>query len=261
MPKTAAVSIKGDVAKGFSYAEVLRKARSHIKMEDLQIEAPKIRKGLNGATIIEISGPECNDKAQRLADKLQEILREDKAAITTPTIKGELRLVGLDESISKEEIKWAIEEEGGCENKDIRIGEIIRTRRGMGTVWVKCPLKAAITIAKKKKIKVGWTVVGVTLLKARPLQCFRCWHYGHVKNNCRSQIDRSKCCFRCGKEGHNVATCKNVIKCVVCESLNRESAHRVGSIRWEGIKLKPPQVVDPPQQADSVRKTDTEMAE
>lgn len=105
MPKTAAVSIKGDVEKGFSYADVLRKARSHIKMEDLQIEAPKIRKGLNGATIIEISGPECNDKAQRLVDKLQEILREDKAAITTPTNKGELRLVGLDESISKEEIK------------------------------------------------------------------------------------------------------------------------------------------------------------
>lgn len=47
-------------------------------------------------------------------------------------------------------------------------------------------------IANKKKIKIGWTIVGVTLLKARPLQCFRCWHYGHVKDRCRSQIDRSK---------------------------------------------------------------------
>lgn len=134
MPKTAAVSIKGDIKQGFSYAEALRKARSQIKMEELQIEAPRIRKGLNGATIIEISGPECNSKAQRLADKLQEVLKDEKAAITTPTIKGELRIVGLEESVSKEEIGWAIEEEGGCERKDIRIGEIKRTRRGMGAM-------------------------------------------------------------------------------------------------------------------------------
>lgn len=40
MPKTTAVCIKGDTKQGFSYAEVLRKARSQIKMEDLQIEAP-----------------------------------------------------------------------------------------------------------------------------------------------------------------------------------------------------------------------------
>jgi len=184
-------------------------------MEDLQIEAPKIRKGLNGATIIEISGPECNNKAQKLADKLQEILQEDKATITTPTIKGELRLVGLDESISKEEIKWAIEEEGGCDKNGIRIGEIKRTRRGMGVVWVRCPLKAAIAISKKKKIKVGWTIVGVTLLKARPLQWFRCWHYGHIKDNCRSQVDRSKDCFQCGKTGHSIAACTNAVKCVL----------------------------------------------
>ncbi|EFN66610.1 hypothetical protein EAG_05607, partial [Camponotus floridanus] len=166
-----------------------------------------IRKGLNGATLIEISGPECNVKARKLADKLQEVLREDNAAITTPTIKGELRLVGLDDSISKEEIKWALEEEGGCDKQDIRIGEIKRTRRGMGVAWAQCPLKAAVDIAKKKKIKIGWTIVGSTLLKARPLQCFRCWHQGHVKDNCHSQIDRSKCCFQCGKEGHGVATC------------------------------------------------------
>ncbi|EFN67291.1 hypothetical protein EAG_00382, partial [Camponotus floridanus] len=163
MPKTAAVSIKGDEKQGFSYAEVLRKARSQIKMEEFQIEAPRIRKGLNGATIIEISGPECNEKAQQLASKLQEVLKEDKAAITTPMIRGNLRLTGLDESIGKDEIGWAIEEEGGCDNKDTRIGEIRKTRRGMGVVWVQCPLKAAIEIAKKKKIKVGWTIVGVTL--------------------------------------------------------------------------------------------------
>lgn len=88
LPKTAAMSIKGDTKQGFSYAEVLRKARSQINMEDLQIEASRIRKGLNGATIIEISGSECNVKAQKVAFRLQEVLKEDKAAITTLIIKG-----------------------------------------------------------------------------------------------------------------------------------------------------------------------------
>lgn len=248
-PKTAAVSIKGDVKSGFSYAEVLRKARTQIDMDELEITAPKIRKGLNGATIIEIAGPECQNKARLLADKLQEVLREDKAAITTPTIKGQLRIVGLDESVGKEEIGWKIAEEGKCEIKEIRIGEIRRTRRGMGTVWLQCPLGAAITIADKKKIKIGWSIAGVTLLKARPLQCYRCWHYGHVKDNCRSPTDRSKCCFQCGQDDHGVKACKNSIKCMVCADLGLEHSHRLGSVKCEGVKARP-------SNADTVRRAD-----
>lgn len=168
LPRTAAVSIKGDVKKGFSYADVLRKARTQIKMNDLHIDAPRIRKGLNGATIIEISGPDCGDKARQLANKLHEVLSEDKAIITTPTIRGDLRITGLDESIDKEEIGWAIGEEGCCESKEVKVGEIKRDRRGMGVIWIRCPLKAAIQVAKKKRIKIGWTIVGVTLLKRDP---------------------------------------------------------------------------------------------
>lgn len=181
-------------------------------------------------------------------------MREDKAAITTPTIRGELRIVGLDESIEKEEIRWAIEEEGGCGNKDIRIGEIRKTRRGLGIVWVQCPLKAAIEIAKKKKIKVGWTIVGVTLLKVRPLQCFKCWHHGHVKDQCRSNVDRSKCCFQYGREGHNAAMCNNAVRCAICTDLGKENAHRVGSIKCEGVKMKG--IV-----SSSERRTDSNTAE
>lgn len=185
-------------------------------MEDLDIEAPRIRKGLIAPRLLRSLA--LNALVRHRNYKLQ----EENAAITTLTIKGDLRIVGLDELIGKDEIEWAIEEKGGCDRKEIRIEDIKRTRRGLGIVWVLCPLKAAITIAKKKKIKIGWTIVGITLLKARPLQCFRCWQHGHVKEQCRSKIDRSKLCFQCGKEGHGVNTCNNPIRCAVCIDLGRE---------------------------------------
>lgn len=48
-------------------------------------------------------------------------------------------------------------------------------------------------------MKIGWTVVKVELLKARPLQCFKCWEVGHLKSQCSSRIDRSGLCYRCGQ--------------------------------------------------------------
>lgn len=57
MPSTAAISIKGSSAE-FSYIDVLKQVRESISLKDLDIQSPKIRKGISGSTIIEISGPE-----------------------------------------------------------------------------------------------------------------------------------------------------------------------------------------------------------
>lgn len=85
VPRTAAISIKGK-ADTFSYAEALKRARTNISLQELQIESPRIRKGVNGATIIEISGPENAEKANKLATKLQEVLGD--AIVMRPSIKG-----------------------------------------------------------------------------------------------------------------------------------------------------------------------------
>ncbi|EFN72801.1 hypothetical protein EAG_08542, partial [Camponotus floridanus] len=81
-------------------------------------------------------------------------------------------------------------------------------------------------------VKLGWTRVKIDLLKKRPIQCFRCWHFGHVRGNCRSDRDRTGACFRCGVLGHTAGTCNvGLPKCVVCEDLGKESRHRLGSPR------------------------------
>ncbi|XP_025267445.1 eukaryotic translation initiation factor 5B-like [Camponotus floridanus] len=66
LPRTAAISIKGK-STGFSYAEALRKVRSGVSLQALEIQTPKVRKGMNGATIIEISGEGNANKADKLA--------------------------------------------------------------------------------------------------------------------------------------------------------------------------------------------------
>lgn len=53
LPKTAAICIKGS-GDTFSYTEALKKIRTEISLKDLDIQIPKIRKGLSGSTIIDI---------------------------------------------------------------------------------------------------------------------------------------------------------------------------------------------------------------
>lgn len=143
-----------------------------------------------------------------MVTKLQEVLED--AVVTRPTIKGELRFVGLEESITKAEIEFAIADVGGCNIQEVLVGEIRPIRSGLNTVWLRCPLKSAITIANKGKIPIGWSMIKVELLKARPTQCFRCWKVGHSIRGCKS-VDYSDCCFRCGHRGYKAKLCQKPI--------------------------------------------------
>ncbi|XP_029166089.1 uncharacterized protein LOC114936906 [Nylanderia fulva] len=100
---------------------------------------------------------------------------------------------------------------------------------GLFTVWAQCPLAAAIKATQKNKIKIGWTIARIELLKARPTQCYKCWGHGHLRNKCTSVADRSKTCFRCGGENHPALNCQNPIRCILCVEQGKDPNHRVGS--------------------------------
>lgn len=247
VPKTAAVCIRGKDST-FSYADALRKARTSISLSELEINSPKLRKGINGATIIEISGPENAEKADKLVAKLQEILED--AVVTRPVIKGELRLIGLDDSTSKEEIEFAIAEVGDCNIQEVTVGTIRPTRSGLGTVWARCPLQSALAIAKKGKIQLGWTVVKTELLQRRATQCFRCWKNGHTIRACKSEQDFSKCCYKCGRKGHMASTCQHPVRCILCMQLQKDHSHRVGSPQCTGVLAATREEVRDPEARD-----------
>lgn len=215
--------------EGFSYATALKKARDDIPLAELGIEKSRIRRAINGGRIIEILGVNAAEKADKLAEKLSLVLGPE-VTISRPCLKGEIRIVGLDDTVSPEEVIAVISELGGCLNTDIKVGSIRMMANGLGVVWAQCPLAAANRVSAKNKIRIGWTTARVELLPARLVQCFRCWKFGHTKYNCGSQTDLSNKCFRCGESGHAARHCEASPKCVVCETEKLDSAHRYGSI-------------------------------
>lgn len=226
-PKSAVVSIKSkDEAQ--SYANILKRARERINLGELGIKDPKVRFAANGGVLVEIPGPEGSKMANTLAEKLSSVMGEEYR-ISCPVKFGELRVSGIDPSVGPEELTLALCGASGGLSKDFRLGPIRRNLRGNQMVWVECPLGAAVRLAEMDKIGIGWSSVRIELLKSRPVQCFKCWHYDHVRGSCKASVDRSERCFGCGDSGHSVSDCSASPVCVVCRDTGLLHKHRLGS--------------------------------
>lgn len=209
LPVTAAVSLREGEGEGMSYADILKTAKGSISLTELGISNPRIRKAANGGIIIEV--PDSAFKADSLANKLREVVRQ-VAHVARPYAKGEILLVGLDESVSREEIVAAVVGAGKCREDNVRVGPIRPMRNGLGLIWVQCPLEVVNKLLEEGRLLVGssvrWSSVRVAPLKPRPMQCFRCWRLGHARGTCRASVDRGRSCFTCGKESHQANTCR-----------------------------------------------------
>lgn len=114
-----------------SYADILKTAKEGISLTELGISNPRIRKAANGGIIIEVRGADSASKADSLANKLREVVGQ-VAHVARPYAKGEILLVGLDESVSREEIVAAVVGAGKCREDNVRVGPIRPMRNGLG---------------------------------------------------------------------------------------------------------------------------------
>ncbi|XP_041989041.1 uncharacterized protein LOC121740420 [Aricia agestis] len=232
-PKTSAVvlTLQPEAEKrGITYLSVLEEAKKRVDLVALDIPGVRYREAVTGARIYEVSGNANKDKADALAGKLREVLGEENVRISRPQKCVELRITGLDDSATPTEIAEAVARSGACLVSNIKIGKIRRDRNGRGSVWLKCPVDAAKKItAPNTRVCVGWTVVRVTLLSARPMRCYRCQETGHARSRCGCEVDRTGLCYRCAQPGHVSASCQNALHCALCESKGKPADHRVGS--------------------------------
>ncbi|CAG9790309.1 unnamed protein product [Diatraea saccharalis] len=236
-PRTTAVVItlsEESVEKGMTYSQIVRQARKDIKLGDLGIPGIKIRPTATGARKFEIPGASSNEQVDLLAEKMRELYQEH-ISVARPTKTADLRIVGIDDSVDREEVAEAVSKIGGCPLTQVKVGKISLGRNGLGAVVVKCPVAAAETIMSKGKLLVGWTSASVQHLAPLPMRCFKCMGTGHTKKLCPSTADYKGVCYRCGDTDHKAAECDKDPSCSVCKKAGLKSDHIMGS-----GKCKPP---------------------
>lgn len=194
-PKSSAVvlTLSSEAeAAGHTYAELLATAKIKIKLADIGIASLRCRYTITGARMLEITGEGREAKVDALAAQLTTALAGVDIRIARPVKCADLRLSGLDDSVTPSEVADA-QTQGGCRADEIRVGDIRLTLSGFGSVWARCPVQTANKLATMGRVTVGWSIVRVLLLQARPLQCYRCLELGHTKQRCTAVLDRSDC--------------------------------------------------------------------
>lgn len=79
------------------------------------------RRTINGGRIFEILGSDAANKADLLAIRIREVLGAE-AKVGRPFVKGELRIIGLDDSVTPEEVALKISQLGSCNETLIKVG-------------------------------------------------------------------------------------------------------------------------------------------
>ncbi|RLU23203.1 hypothetical protein DMN91_003406 [Ooceraea biroi] len=225
--KTAAISMRADGNDATTYVEALKTAKRNINIEEMGIQNIRIRNSATGGRILEIGGEKAKEKADELTLKLKEVLVNSQVRIRQVQRKMELQLWRLDDSMTEDEVKMGIAK-AGCAEEEIDCGQVRRTVNGLGTVWIRLPMRAAWSVSRKKSVRIGWNVVGVTILEKRPVQCYKCLEYGHVQSKCVSNVVRSDKCYKCGKTGHIARVCDSESRCMLCGDKWIDDKHRMG---------------------------------
>lgn len=229
-PRTAAVTLTVPPGSKTTYAEAMTLARAKVNIADLGIASVRPRRAVTGAMILEVPGQEGAAKADIFAEKIREALAGTDVRVARPVKTAELRIRGLEDSIRPGEVAAAVAAAGDCPLGEVKTGEVRFSPGGLGTIWVRCPLRAARAIAGRGRLQVGWTSVRVEALPPRPLQCYKCLEGGHVAMRCCGSADRTGLCYRCGDAGHRVVGCAaDQPNCPHCAGLGKPAAHRIGS--------------------------------
>ncbi|XP_072761523.1 uncharacterized protein [Anoplolepis gracilipes] len=237
VPKTSAVMITCPEEK---YGENMAAIRKEVKLDQLGIKegSLKIRKGLTGALILEIFGEDKVRKAGQLAERVREVTGDNEGVrVKCPQKMADLRIRGLEDSITRAEIVAAISGEGKCGFSDVKVGAFVKApRTGLNTVLVQCPIDAANKLTQMGKVPISWYKLPIELLPRLPLRCFKCMEEGHVQQQCGSDRSCANMCFRCGKEGHKANSCsEQKVHCALCVDFGAPAGHRMG-----GMNCHPP---------------------
>ncbi|KAF9800387.1 hypothetical protein SFRURICE_015897 [Spodoptera frugiperda] len=117
-PKTAAVVITlqpDAVKRGMTYGDVLAKLKGAVT--PAEFGAPNgfaIKATATGARLLEVPGATSGPSADALAERLRACLGADEVRVSRPTKCLDLRIMGLDDSVTEYKVVAAVARTGGC---------------------------------------------------------------------------------------------------------------------------------------------------
>ncbi|XP_037303248.1 uncharacterized protein LOC119193727 [Manduca sexta] len=127
-----------------TYKGVLTDAQNRVDLTGLDITRLRPKFAATGAPMYEVPGANSEERADSLASRLRECFAgSEDIRISRPTKTVELRLSELDYTATPESVAAALSKAGECAVEAIKVGQIRPDRSGVGTAWVKMPIKAA----------------------------------------------------------------------------------------------------------------------
>nr|XP_012235911.1 PREDICTED: uncharacterized protein LOC105680057 [Linepithema humile] len=211
-------------------------AREKISLSDLGINNTRIKRSITGGILIEIPGEDSDLKADMLLNHLQQIFKDISGVrLRKPTKNSQIKLTGIDDSITALEIRNILAEISKCSPDSISCSPVRFIRGGLGIAYVRCPIAAAVSILEAERINIGWTTIKVEPVDPKPLQCFKCLATGHTLQRCPEPKDRRACCYKCGETDHKASECGNRVKCPVCTDRGLRADHLAGTAACKPI--------------------------
>ncbi|XP_061717501.1 uncharacterized protein LOC133525228 [Cydia pomonella] len=227
VPRSAAIVVALKPGVEASYASVMAKATTSLKLAEVGLEHVTMRKTADGARIIEIPGADNARAADDLRDKIEGLVG-DVARVYRPVKMARVQVAGLDETATPDLVAAAVMAKGGCPKEQVKVGNIRMVRIGSGSALVQCPVTVANILLASGRLTVGWASAQIRALGVEPMRCYRCMGTGHTRATCPSPVDRSELCHRCSKPGHKVAECRAEPFCAVCHHAKRPHRHHMG---------------------------------
>ncbi|XP_020296401.1 uncharacterized protein LOC109861256 [Pseudomyrmex gracilis] len=153
-PKLAAVTLSIPTRPKTSLCDAMAEAKRKIRLDDLGITKVKPKRAITGELIIEIFGENSEERADKLCNAMKAALSHTDVRVARPTKTCEIRIRGLDDSVTPEEVAETIASAGGCRPNAVSAGPTRTSSSGLNSVWVQCPVSAAKKVADVGTLRV-----------------------------------------------------------------------------------------------------------
>lgn len=199
------------------------KTREEVKRiidpSDLGIGVAKIKGVKDGIAVCCESG----DDTQKLKNDVEMKLGREYEVSEVKKWKPRLKIVGVEEGLSGEELKECISRQNSNigDISELEVKAVKKVKKGcIAIVEVNADLFKKILDCGRLKIK--WRICDVYEC-LDVMRCFKCLGFNHKASDCKNIEGNKQVCSLCGNEGHREGDCtSDDLKCINCAKANEK---------------------------------------